>query len=191
MVAYNTSRELLANHAPGGENYSGIFPQTFIVHQSIFFIIIKLISIEILFDVVYLILRVPPVYLHLTTRILSFLLPIYFFVFIILTAIKLFLIISTAIKWTANYYELCKGEIRYVTGIFFHKEKVYRCTYTQEVDYTQNIIGRIFNYGTIEIYNPAMKEKLFLYAIPNPKRYATIIKNLLPEDPHSNFINIQ
>ena len=84
------------------------------------------------------------------------------------------------LSWITTRYELRGPEIRFKYGILFTEEKIYLVKYSQEVVCDQSLLGRIFNYGTIQIYNPVLKETIYIDAIPDPKRYTEMIKANLP-----------
>lgn len=151
-----------------------------VLRHSVFLLIINLITIEFLFDSFYLILKVLPIPLNLSFSFQSQLWPIYFGIFGILLLFKTVLMVFAAIQWVTTSYEIRDNEIRYRYGIFSHHEKIFMCAHTQEVTFAQGILGRIFNFGSVEIYSPVIKEHIILASIPNPQHYAEIIKGNIP-----------
>jgi membrane protein YdbS with pleckstrin-like domain len=161
-----------------------------VLRRSIFVIIIELIGLEFLFDLLYIFLRIIPMLFSGIIQIQGFLSPIYVFLFIILNIIKIILLITIALKWVTSSYTIAPEEIRHKTGILSHKEKVYSCKNMQEVIYTQGFWGRIFNFGSIEILNPAIREKIILRSIPNPEKYTEIIRKNFFSASSSRLISI-
>lgn len=173
-----------------GQLNNDLPPQPIILRQSIYYLILKLITVEILFDSIYLLVRVPPVYLHFPLQLDRILLPIYFFSFVALTSIKLILIVTLALRWISMNYKIGSGEIRFKSGIFSRKEKVFLCTHAQEVSCSQGFFERICNFGTIEVHNPTIKERILLHNVQNPTKYAEIIKNNISKA-NEIYINAQ
>lgn len=160
-----------------------------VLRKSIYCIIFSFAAIEIFFDSLYLFVKLPPIYLHLSVTLQNNLMPLYFVIFVILSAIKFFLMLTIGIKWISNHYEINKREIRHCHGILSKKEEIYLCDFAQEVEYSQTLFGRIFNYGTVDIFNPAVKETIVLDSIPNPAKYAEIIKTNLPDNNSLSYIS--
>jgi membrane protein YdbS with pleckstrin-like domain len=160
------------------------------LRHSVFLLILNLITIEFLFDIFYFILKVLPIPLKLSLSFQTQLWPIYFGIFGVLLIFKIILMVFAALQWVTSNYEIRKNEIRYKYGVFSHNEKIFMCTHTQEVRYTQNLLGRIFNFGSIEIYSPVIKERVYLASIPNPKRYVEVIKANIPDSNQTNYFTL-
>ncbi len=164
-------------------------PERIILRKSIYCIILSFVAIEIFFDSLYLFVKLPPIYLHFPLNLQTNLMPLYFVIFVILNSVKFFLMLTIGIKWISNHYEINKKDIRHMHGIISRKEEIYLCNFTQEVELSQNLLGRIFNYGNVDIFNPAIKETIILESIPNPSKYAEIIKKNLPDTNSIDFIS--
>jgi len=159
-----------------------------VLRKSVFYLILSFIAIELIFDSVYLFVKFPPVIFKFPLNLQTKLIPLYFLLFVILNATKLFLMLTLAIKWISSTYEIRTHEIRHKYGILNKKEKIFLCDLAQEVSLSQNLFGKIFNFGTIEIFNPAIKEVIILEGIPNPEKYAEIVKKNIPSLPPIDFI---
>lgn len=94
------------------------------------------------------------------------------------------------LRWQYEYYIVRKDNIHHVRGILYRREKDYACNNIESMTIRQNILGRIFGYGTIEMYDPALKRKIILYNINNPQKYKKIFEKIfMNEDPSkSRFI---
>lgn len=161
------------------------------LRRSVFVLIFNLIAIEIFFDLLYFGLKVLPMYFSVNLDFQQLTAPLYFSVFILFTCLKFVLFIIVACKWVTNSYVITKEEIRYKSGVFTHNEKIFMCSYTQEVTCSQGLIGRLCNFGSVEITNPAIKEKIYLDSIPNPKKYVKIIKRNIGSTPGGDFVILQ
>jgi membrane protein YdbS with pleckstrin-like domain len=159
-----------------------------ILRKSIYCIIIRFVVIEVIFDSLYLFVKFPAMYLHFPLSLQNTLTPLYFLLFVILNTFKLLLMITIALKWITNHYEINKREIRHKSGVFGHKEQVYLCDFAQEVSFSQSLLGRILNYGTVDVYNPAIKERIYLDSIPNPAKFSEVIKKNLPDEGTINYM---
>lgn len=51
----------------------------------------------------------------------------------------------------------------------------------EKITINQSFIGRIFNFGSIDIFNPLLRTSVNFINIPNPKKYANHIQNIVPK----------
>lgn len=78
-----------------------------------------------------------------------------------------------------SYYEVRPGKIIYKSGLFSRKEQEFDCAQITKVNLTQGIVGRLFNFGTIDLYVPTTNEWFALSNIPNPHRNLRLIRKSL------------
>lgn len=167
-------------------------PKRIVLRRSVFLLVTYFIGVEIFFDLLYIALRLPLMYINIPLQIQGSLTAIYLVSFLVINLIKVFFIIIGALRWVTSKYEITTDGIRFRYGILSRREKIFLCAYMQKVTFAQSFWGRVFNFGSIEVYNPAVKERILLDAIPNPSKYAEIIKKNLPSaQAAGGFINIQ
>lgn len=159
--------------------------ESIILRKSIFLLVGMILGIEIFFDACYLTIKFVPMILSIPQFFQTILTPWYPMLFFVITLLKLIFICISTLRWLTTRYVIGNGEIRFRYGIIFTNEKIYLCTYAQEVTCTQGFIGRIFNFGTITVYNPVQKETICLDSIQNPRRYMEMIKNSLSNTPNA------
>lgn len=147
-----------------------------ILRRSIFFLITNLLVIEICFDAMYILMRIPAMYVPFSQSLQGKLTYVYFVLFIAINLFKVIFMFFATLRWLFCTYQIKDNEIHLRTGILNQKEKVYICSHTQEVTFRQGLFGRIFNYGSVDIYDPALNEIIYLQFIPDPSKYAEIIK---------------
>jgi hypothetical protein len=46
---------------------------------------------------------------------------------------------------------------------------------------SQNILQKIFNFGSIRLFNPVLKEEIYISNVPEPHKYGSIIQQYQPE----------
>lgn len=171
---YNSKRSVQQDTSPTEK----IAPAgVIVIRRSIFILIITMLGIEVFFDAIYIAIRIPPLYLNTTLLNQMNFTTLYFLAFLILNLFKVVFMINAALQWLTHVYEIRDNEVRYKYGILRRDEKIFICSLTQEVAQSQGILGRIFNFGTISVTNPTIKEQIYLESIPNPQKYAEIIKN--------------
>ncbi len=79
-------------------------------------------------------------------------------------------------QWLDNYYEIRPGKIIYKSGFFSRKEREFKCTQISKINLTQGVIGRVFHFGTINLYRQTTNEWLSLSNIPTPHRNLRLIQ---------------
>lgn len=105
------------------------------------------------------------------------------FFFVFLGASKIYYTVYVTLLWLNEYYEVMPSEILHKRGLFWRKEQLYALKYVRTLKLTQGFLGRIFNYGTISLFD-IRKNKFFdLYLIHDPHRYLHILEKILG-NPH-------
>ncbi len=152
-----------------------------VLRESIVLIIIRLIFTEGIFGLLFFLLSILSSYLtpYVNT---SYVLGLYFIVLAIGFLINVGIVMVIALKWSTEYVEISKEGVSKHTGIFHKKEQKYACNFIEGVKLEQSFLGLLFNYGTIELYDPALKEQVYLLNIANPKKYSEIIQKILSRE---------
>ena len=148
------------------------------IHRSVVFLITNLILIEIFGDILYMIVRTPPLFfIPFSDEVRISLLPFYLMAFVVISFFKLIFFTAVSLSWANTYFEIENGEIKIISGIFSKREKAYSFVHAQEVKYSQGFFGNIFNVGKLEIYSPALKKRITISGISHPRKCAEIIKS--------------
>lgn len=149
-----------------------------IFRESIALVIIRLILTEALFGFFLFLLSILNTYVSsfLNTFHIS---ALYFIIFLAAFLINIWIVLLIAIKWATGYTEVSKqGVIKY-SGLLHKKEQKYACSFVEGAKLEQSLLGMLFNYGTIELYDPALKEQVYLLNITSPKKYSEMIQKIL------------
>lgn len=96
---------------------------------------------------------------------------------LVIQIFNLYLILNVIFSWLSIEYILRNDEIVIRQGLIKSKETTYEIANLQSMSINQSLMGRLFNFGTIRLFNPVLKEEIFLEDIPNPKLYGAIIQN--------------
>jgi membrane protein YdbS with pleckstrin-like domain len=89
------------------------------------------------------------------------------------------IIILLFIHWSMTTYEIRPGELVYRSGFLMRKMDIHSLKNMQTVYISQGVLGRLFRYGTVRLYNPMSKEELLLEHISDPERYAESLRQVL------------
>jgi len=162
-----------------------------IVRESHILLIIRLIGIELITLISYLIIRLPKTLLISTNLEISdklWLNYVAILYFIILSLIKLILIVKVTLEWANNIYEIREDSIIHHRGILKIKEDIYTLRNLSSVVIEQNIWGKLFNYGTIILYSPIHKSNYHLNNIHNPKKIVNTFYDNIEDKKTSEII---
>lgn len=150
------------------------------IRQSISVLLLRLVLIEIFAAVVvilfYLLLITTDIRQGITDTISFFGISL----FILLVIGKISLVIFVIVHWLNEYYEITPKEIIYRTGFIFKKEERHSLSHLAKIQIDQSVLGRIFNYGTLKLYNWVLEKNVMIYLIHNPKKYHRILESILP-----------
>lgn len=98
----------------------------------------------------------------------------------LLLFIKAILTFFVLLSWLNEYYEISADKISHISGVIFKKEQRFSLPNIRQIILKQGLVGRIFNYGTIEFFDYAVKKYYQIYQIHNPVRYFNLLKVLVP-----------
>lgn len=94
---------------------------------------------------------------------------------VVIQCINLIATIFLTLHWVKTIYVIRPKSITEHTGIVAFVENEYSTERVESVNVKQSIFGKIFNYGTIQIFSPVQKADFNLEDIPHPYTYAHII----------------
>jgi uncharacterized membrane protein YdbT with pleckstrin-like domain len=163
-----------------------------ILRQNIIFLIYRLFMIQMIFIGSYAVFELPLILLldsDTATQALELQADYIGMLLLFVTSlIEMIAIIVTVLKWFNLYYEIRDEEIIERRGIISVKENTHSFRNFAAISITQGIIGRIFNFGTIRLYNPALEHSLTLNRISAPLRYKELLTAKLPKQNESLLI---
>lgn len=153
------------------------------IRQSISILLLRLVLVEILSAVSVIIFHTLTISTNITDiagnindNFSLFNIPIFLLLVFIKTCLMAFIII----QWVSEYYEITPKEIIYKRGFIFKKEQRHKIDHLSSLEIDQGILGKIFNYGTIKLFNWSTEKNLSFYLIHNPMKYHHILQTLLP-----------
>jgi hypothetical protein len=168
----------------GTENGNGvhkIIVSHLTIRQSIFFLHLRLVVIEIIaaFGLILLLTLIlsPDIKQRIGDDVIVFNIPF----FLALVFIKICAVIFVIVAWLNECYEITTKDIVYRKGLFFRKEERHILEHIGSVTLEQGIFGRIFNFGTLKLFNWTKEKYIYLYLIHNPMKYMQILEKLLPD----------
>jgi membrane protein YdbS with pleckstrin-like domain len=101
--------------------------------------------------------------------------------FVVLATVKIILTFYLILQWLNEYYEITANEIIYRRGIIWRKEDVYDFMHIRSIGIHQSFLGRIFNFGTLDVFDRGVYKYYYLRFIHNPRRYFELLHTLVPD----------
>lgn len=151
------------------------------IRQSIFFLHLRLVALEIIAGLGLIILLMMSFSHELPTEIGQRIIELNIPVFIFLVFIKLGFMIFIIVSWLNEYYEITPKEVIFKKGMLFKKEQKHLLKHIGKIEIEQGIFGRIFNFGTVKLFNWTTEKYIYLYLIHNPIKYQHILESITPE----------
>lgn len=146
------------------------------VRQSISILLLRLIVLEVLAAVGIIVAYLVVINILNDINFMLFEIPI----FLLLVLLKIGLTVFIVLQWIDEYYKISTEEIIHKRGLIFKQEETNKLIHLTSLEVEQGLWGRIFNYGTIKMYNWSTEKTILLYLIHNPKRYAGILRKRIP-----------
>jgi uncharacterized membrane protein YdbT with pleckstrin-like domain len=101
-------------------------------------------------------------------------------VLLIVLLIYLAMVIYMILSWNRHYYVINSQAVLMYDGIIFSKSKSYDMAGVESIEVDQGLIGKIFNFGTLKLYNPRLEKEITFHRIPDPNQEAGFIHGMHP-----------
>jgi len=152
-----------------------------VLRESIFLIILRIIFTQAIFGLSLFLLSFLSSFLSsfLETSLLS---GFYFIILVVGLLINIGIVFFIALKWNFEYTEISNEGVIKHSGILHRKEQKYACNFVEGAKLEQSLLGLMFNYGTIELYDPALKEQVYIMNITDPKSFSEVIQDIISKD---------
>jgi len=157
------------------------FDNELIIRRSISVLVLEIFTIQLVVIIAYLVLRISKFWLlgelmaETDVAEINFWLGIV--VFIVLIFAQASIIIAVVLKWWFERYEITIESIIHKRGVFRSREDIYSLKNIEAGKVSQNVFGKIFNFGTVAVFSPVLKSEYFIRDISNPY----LIKNFIVE----------
>lgn len=150
------------------------------MRQSPVFLVSRIITVEVLILIVHFALRytLEQVFILLG---FPFSVQTLFIEAVIIQIVNLYFLVVVVLSWVNEYYILNPKEVVIKKGILSSRSTTYEFANLQSMTVRQSFWGRIFNYGTIKLYNPVLRADVYLTNISNPEKAGAIIQQTQPD----------
>lgn len=102
-------------------------------------------------------------------------------VFTVIAVFKMTMTCYVILDWLNEYYEITPEHIIHKHGIIFRKTEHYRLNNVRAMKIKDSLLGEMFNFATITLYDIRLIKYLDMYLVHNARRYAKILKEIRPQ----------
>lgn len=95
--------------------------------------------------------------------------------------VEIILIFYIFFRWHREYYEIKADQIVHTKGIFYRSQTVVPLSHVSSVTYHQGPLGKLAQYGTIELKDGEAKEAIYFKHIPDPYHCVNLIIRAKPQ----------
>lgn len=155
------------------------------VRQSIFLLLIKLVTVEVITAVVIIVFHSAMFAIKDLQNSAAPAIPFNIYIFLVLASLKMLLTGYIILEWYDEYYEISTTDVGHRKGFFFKRHETVKLEHLTSVKLEQGIIGKLFNYGTIRVHDWFQNRDYFLYQIHDPRKYERVLVHLMPTADHS------
>lgn len=157
-----------------------------LIHKSPILLAIKIILLEILIELTYLVITgLAQIISQQTGFEIPFISPL---TQLLLLPLQLAVLVTILIRWASETYEIQGKELIVRQGVFNRVERAYPYNNMQSVIVKQSVIERLIGAGTISVYVPTLGKELVFSEVPDPKLFAEKLKEAIPYSEKSQFI---
>ncbi len=174
-----STQEKVLGIAKNGGNKK-IYVTHLTVRQSISLLIIKLILIDIITAIIFLVSHSILFNTDISSSINISPTSYNTIVFLILVIGKILLTCYLVLQWLNEYYEITPDAITHKKGLLFRKVKRHDLALIRSVKVEHGLIARLLNYGNISLYDVRLNKDIELYLIHNPIKYLHILEEIIP-----------
>jgi len=163
-----------------------VFTLNVTVHKSPILLAFKIIALEVLIELIYLVLSALAYFiaqqLNYEVRLFSPLTQL------LLLPFQIGVLVWMLTRWSSETYEVQKEELIMRYGVLRRVEKSYPYKNMQSVIVRQSFLERLVGAGTVSVFVPTLGTDLLFAEVPNPQKFAESIKKAIPDSGNNQFI---
>lgn len=153
-----------------------------IIRESILSLSIRLFFAEFFIGIVGILIRVPLLYIFSSIAGPLQTYTLYGLFYLLFQTVNVGVIIYILLDWYNRTYTIRDADMYLQSGVFSVQDELIQYDNMERVHLTQSLLGRVGNFGTIEIYNPLLRGSTYLKDIPDPRMYAQKIQGFIPKN---------
>ncbi len=100
--------------------------------------------------------------------------------FILAGIFKISITVWVVLLWLNEYYEITPEYIYHKKGLIFRTTQEYRIDQLRRIEVEDSLLGEIFNFSTVTLYDMRLNKTLQMYLIHNPRKYVKVLQDIKP-----------
>lgn len=97
---------------------------------------------------------------------------------IVFDLLSILMSIYIFLQWKNHFFVISYNGIRHKRGVWDKHEENYSCDNVETIMLDQSWFGRLFRFGTIKLYDPALQANIILYNIHSPRKIAKLMRRI-------------
>ncbi|HNQ17464.1 MAG TPA: PH domain-containing protein [Candidatus Woesebacteria bacterium] len=156
----------------------------YFIRKSPLILLSKLFLFEIIFFAVYILVRVPKLFLTEVIPV-DILLDLNFWSFVVFSVfsfLQVIMAVLVTLQWTNEYYIIRSSEILHRRGTFTLKEETFSLNNVEAFTVEESFWGKLFHFGTVRFYSPVLKVEYSLEEVPDPLELKKTIERMVKQN---------
>ena len=87
--------------------------------------------------------------------------------------------VKILLEWIFEFYIISSSEVLHRKGILFIRKEIILLKNIEIIRLHQSILGRLLNYGTVELYAPTISQTFQMRAISTPNEYIKALEQAI------------
>lgn len=152
--------------------------ETIVVRRNPLFAILKLMIVIFIFSTAYSVFIFGTDYAETANEAVSFfgVFEVGLVAMVVITLLEIVYALLLILQWTRDTYSIHYDEIIHRSGLFSIRERHYALKNIENIFCRQTFLGRLLNYGTIQLQGRFLKEPLLMRGIIDPLYNTDVIK---------------
>lgn len=106
---------------------------------------------------------------------------------VICAGAKLLIVLYLIVRWKTCYYLITPEKIIQHCGVFCRRQEACAIKNIESIILRQNLIGKLFHFGSLKLYAPTLNHRIFMTNIHNPRKRMRLIEKLTPKTQMQNL----
>lgn len=167
---------------PQSRQTQGFTITSLLIRESIVPLAFRVLFLQIITAALLYLINLTIVFLQ-EANLVSQTLPVLSVVYGLIIISSLIMAVYALYAWRNHRYVITKNGIKHRSGVLSYSEYDYSCTNIETIELEQDFWGKVFHFGTIKLYDPALQNQFYLADIGQPKKNMDLLKRMFLKSP--------
>ena len=149
-----------------------------VLRESLILVVLKLLTLQLIVGILFLLIAAV---VYMTQQLVAIPNPFTFYIIslLLLLLINILTAVGIIASWKNRYYTISPEGVTKHKGILNIKQEKFDCHYVEQITMQQGPLGQMFDFGTVSLYDPVQRHRLFLVNIPDPAQACKTLETML------------